>query len=64
MATEAVLATRARVTVSRKTLLFSGLGLGLVVVALVAACSGQLSIPPAEVWSSLVGRFGAHTAPV
>ncbi|GAA2445488.1 iron ABC transporter permease [Agromyces soli] len=53
-----------RVTLrTRRTLLFTGLALGLVVAAVVAAGTGQLAIPPGEVWASILRGLGLSNAP-
>jgi iron complex transport system permease protein len=55
---------RARVPRSRATLTFAVLGVALVVLAVVAAGTGQLHVPPAEVVGSLMHRMGLDLGPV
>lgn len=42
----------------RRSLLFSGLAIALVVLVFVSAGTGQLSVPPAEVFGSVLRRLG------
>lgn len=48
----------------RRTGLFTGLGVALVVLALVAAGTGQLHVPPAEVLGSVLHRLGLDVGPL
>ena len=48
----------------RKTTLLLGLGVGLAVLCLVAAGTGQVRVPPAEVLGSLLHRIGLDIGPL
>lgn len=48
---------------ARRALLFAGLSVALVVAAVVAAGTGQLAIPPAEILASVLRALGLSDAP-
>jgi len=47
----------------RRSILFAGLSLALVVVAVISAASGQLAVPPAEVLGSILHAMGLDIGP-
>ncbi|QEO16201.1 iron ABC transporter permease [Agromyces intestinalis] len=49
---------RSEASVARRAWLVTGLAVALVALALVAACAGQLQIPPSEVWNSILRAVG------
>lgn len=57
-------AVPARPRTTRRVVLFAGLGVTLVVLAVVAAGSGQLHVPPAEVLGSVLHRLGLDVGPL
>lgn len=57
-------AAPARPRTTRRVVLFAGLGVTLVVLAVVAAGSGQLHVPPAEVLGSVLHRLGLDVGPL
>ena len=48
----------------RRSILFTGLSVALVVVAVISAASGQLAVPPAEVVGSITHALGLDLGPV
>ncbi|MFD1825584.1 MULTISPECIES: FecCD family ABC transporter permease [Mumia] len=54
----------ARFRLSATVILFAGLAVALVVLALVSAGTGQLAIPPAEVLGSFLHRLGIDVGPM
>jgi len=57
-------ATLPRARATRATVLFAGLGVGLVVMTLVAAGRGQLAVPPDEVLGAVAHRLGLDLGPL
>ncbi len=53
-----------RVRSARATLLFGTLTIALVVLTIYAAGRGQLSVPPGEVWGSIMHRLGIDWGPM
>jgi iron complex transport system permease protein len=55
---------RPKVDTRRATMLIGGLAVGLIVVAIVAAGTGQLHVPPDEVLGSILHRLGLDIGPM